>query len=105
MSRDIGGGDYRDAMTGVDLLVQQGIADPERLAVRGWSYGGILGGWTLTQTTRFKAASLGAMVTRLGVRVRHGLQLRRRPLVRRRNALGQSGRISSSTPRTRSSTR
>jgi dipeptidyl aminopeptidase/acylaminoacyl peptidase len=61
--RDIGGGDYRDAMAGVDLLVQQGIADPERLAVRGWSYGGILGGWTVTQTTRFKAASLGAMVT------------------------------------------
>ena len=36
---------------------------PNQLAVRGWSYGGILGGWTITQTTRFKAASLGAMVT------------------------------------------
>jgi dipeptidyl aminopeptidase/acylaminoacyl peptidase len=31
--------------------------------VRGWSYGGILGGWTITQTDRFKAASLGAMVS------------------------------------------
>lgn len=60
--RDIGGGDYHDVMTGVDALVAQGLADPDRLAVRGWSYGGILGGWTITQTARFKAASLGAMV-------------------------------------------
>lgn len=60
--RDIGGGDYWDAMTGVDAVIAQGIADPEQLAVRGWSYGGILGGWTITQTQRFKAASLGAMV-------------------------------------------
>ena len=60
--KDIGGGDYQDLMTGVDKLVADGIADPGQLALRGWSYGGILGGWTLTQTTRFKAASLGAMV-------------------------------------------
>jgi dipeptidyl aminopeptidase/acylaminoacyl peptidase len=59
---DIGGGDYYDLMTGVDKLIADGIADPNQLAIRGWSYGGILGGWTLTQTTRFKAASLGAMV-------------------------------------------
>jgi len=61
--KDIGGGDYTDAMTGVDAAIAQGIADPNQLAVRGWSYGGILGGWTITQTTRFKAASLGAMVS------------------------------------------
>jgi dipeptidyl aminopeptidase/acylaminoacyl peptidase len=61
--KDIGGGDYQDAMTGVDALIAQGIADPNQLAVRGWSYGGILGGWTITQTQRFKAASLGAMVS------------------------------------------
>lgn len=60
---DIGGGDYWDLMTGVDELVKKGIADPDKLGVRGWSYGGILGGWTLTQTDRFKAASLGAMVS------------------------------------------
>jgi dipeptidyl aminopeptidase/acylaminoacyl peptidase len=59
---DIGGGDYFDLMTGVDKLIADGIADQNQLAIRGWSYGGILGGWTLTQTTRFKAASLGAMV-------------------------------------------
>jgi len=62
-TKDIGGGDYQDLMSGVDKLIADGIADPDHLAIRGWSYGGILGGWTLTQTTRFKAASLGAMVT------------------------------------------
>jgi dipeptidyl aminopeptidase/acylaminoacyl peptidase len=61
--RDIGGGDYEDLMTGVDHLVSEGIADSERLGLRGWSYGGILGGWTVTQTDRFKAASVGAMVS------------------------------------------
>src|SRR5262249_5176915 len=60
--KDIGGGDYQDLMSGIDRLVAEGIADPDHLAIRGWSYGGILGGWALTQTTPFKAASLGAMV-------------------------------------------
>ena len=60
---DIGGGDYHDLMTGVDHVIEQGIAHPDSLAVRGWSYGGILGGWTITQTDRFKAASVGAMVS------------------------------------------
>ena len=62
-TKDIGGGDYQDLMTGVDAMIAQGVADPDQLAIRGWSYGGILGGWTITHTTRFKAASLGAMVT------------------------------------------
>ena len=61
--KDIGGGDYQDAMTGVDALIAQGIANPDLLAVRGWSYGGIMTGWIVTQTQRFKAASAGAMVT------------------------------------------
>ncbi len=58
----IGLGDYQDLMTGVDALIEQGLVDPDRMALRGWSYGGILGGWTITQTERFKAASLGAGV-------------------------------------------
>ena len=60
---DIGGGDYNDLMTGVDYLIERGIADPDQLGLRGWSYGGILGGWTITQTDRFKGASVGAMVS------------------------------------------
>ena len=59
---DIGGGDYQDLMTGVDAIIARGVAHPDSLAVKGWSYGGILGGWTITRTDRFKAASLGAMV-------------------------------------------
>jgi dipeptidyl aminopeptidase/acylaminoacyl peptidase len=58
----IGKGDYWDLMNGVDTVVDQGYADSDKLALRGWSYGGILGGWTITQTKRFKAASLGAGV-------------------------------------------
>ena len=59
----IGFGDYQDLMTGVDALIEQGVAEPAHLALRGWSYGGILGGWTVTQTDRFKGASIGAMVS------------------------------------------
>ena len=61
--QDIGGGDYQDLMTGVDHVIREGYADSERMGLRGWSYGGILGGWTITQTDRFKAASVGAMVS------------------------------------------
>ncbi len=61
--KDIGGGDYEDLMSGVDKLIEEGIVDEDKMAVRGWSYGGILGGTTITKTDRFKAASLGAMVS------------------------------------------
>jgi dipeptidyl aminopeptidase/acylaminoacyl peptidase len=63
--RDWGGGDYRDIMSGVDALVAKGLADPERLGVMGWSYGGYMTSWVITQTQRFKAASVGAGVTNL----------------------------------------
>jgi dipeptidyl aminopeptidase/acylaminoacyl peptidase len=59
---DVGGGEYDDVMSGVDYLIEKRIADPDGLGVRGWSWGGILGSWVITQTDRFKAASLGAMV-------------------------------------------
>jgi dipeptidyl aminopeptidase/acylaminoacyl peptidase len=57
---DWGGGDYRDIMTGVDALIQRGIADADKLAVAGWSYGGYMTAWIVSQTTRFKAAMMGA---------------------------------------------
>jgi dipeptidyl aminopeptidase/acylaminoacyl peptidase len=76
---DIGGGDYHDLITGVDHLIQRGIAHPDSLAVKGWSYGGILGGWTITRTDRFRAASLGAMVSdwvgEFGVGFNHDVRL------------------------------
>ena len=52
-------------MTGVDHVIAQGIADPERLGVMGWSYGGFMTSWAITQTKRFRAASVGAGVTNL----------------------------------------
>ena len=62
---DWGGGDYRDIMTGVDHLISKGIADADRMGVMGWSYGGYMTSWVITQTKRFKAASVGAGVTNL----------------------------------------
>ncbi len=62
---DWGGGDYRDIMSGVDHVVHMGVADPDRLGVMGWSYGGYMTSWIITQTDRFKAASVGAGVTNL----------------------------------------
>jgi dipeptidyl aminopeptidase/acylaminoacyl peptidase len=52
--------DVRDIVAGVDALVARGIADPERLAVSGWSNGGYLTNCVITTTTRFKAAISGA---------------------------------------------
>jgi dipeptidyl aminopeptidase/acylaminoacyl peptidase len=49
-----------DILTGVDALVKQGIADPNRLTIGGYSYGGYMTNWLITQTTRFKAAVTGA---------------------------------------------
>jgi dipeptidyl aminopeptidase/acylaminoacyl peptidase len=59
---DIGGGEYDDIMSGVEHVIDLGIADPNRLCIRGWSWGGVLSSWAITQTDRFKAASVGAMV-------------------------------------------
>jgi len=62
---DWGGGDYRDVMAGVDDLIKRGIADPDKLGIGGWSYGGYMSEWAITQTTRFKAAVSGAGLSNL----------------------------------------
>ena len=62
---DWGGRDYEDDQAGVDHVISLGVADPERLAIMGWSYGGFMTSWTITQTHRFKAAAVGAGVTDL----------------------------------------
>jgi dipeptidyl aminopeptidase/acylaminoacyl peptidase len=63
--RDWGGGDFRDIQTGLDELVRRGIADSTRLVQTGWSYGGYMTAWTLTQTSRFKALMVGAGLTNM----------------------------------------
>lgn len=60
---DWGGKDFEDLMRGVDYAVEQGWADPERLAVTGYSYGGFMTTWVVGQTDRFKAAMAGACVS------------------------------------------
>ncbi len=62
---DWGGKDFEDLMTGVDHVISMGVADPDRLAVMGWSYGGFMTSWVVTHTHRFKAAAVGAGVTDL----------------------------------------
>jgi len=57
---DWGGGDYQDIMTGADELIRRGIADSSRMAFEGWSYGGYMTSWVVSQTGRFKAAMMGA---------------------------------------------
>jgi len=52
--------DFQDVMAGVDHVIGQGWADPDRLGVGGWSYGGILTNYVITQTNRFKGAITGA---------------------------------------------
>lgn len=50
----------KDILAGVDALVKDGIADPDHLTIGGYSYGGYMTNWLITQTTRFKAAVTGA---------------------------------------------
>ncbi|HXB34150.1 MAG TPA: S9 family peptidase [Puia sp.] len=63
--RDWGGADFKDLMAGVDYVIKLGVADPERLGVMGWSYGGFMTSWIVGHTDRFKAASIGAPVVDL----------------------------------------
>jgi dipeptidyl aminopeptidase/acylaminoacyl peptidase len=62
--------DFQDVMAGVDHVIDQGWADPDRLGVGGWSYGGILTNYVITKTNRFKAAisgaSMGLLVANFG---------------------------------------
>ena len=57
---DWGHADVPDVLAAVDYLVAAGIADPDRLGVGGWSYGGILTNYVIATDTRFKAATSGA---------------------------------------------
>jgi dipeptidyl aminopeptidase/acylaminoacyl peptidase len=60
---EMGGGDLRDILAGVDALVADGIVDTDRVAITGGSYGGFMSSWAVTQTDRFAAAIPFAVVT------------------------------------------
>ncbi|WP_040447224.1 alpha/beta hydrolase family protein [Ktedonobacter racemifer] len=60
---DMGGKDFQDILHGIDYLVEQKLVDGERVAIGGWSNGGFLSGWAITQEPkRFKAALIGAAI-------------------------------------------
>jgi dipeptidyl aminopeptidase/acylaminoacyl peptidase len=63
----VGTDEWTDILRGIDLLVAEGVADPERLGIGGWSHGGFMAAWAVGQTDRFKAALVGAGVTDWGM--------------------------------------
>lgn len=60
LMRDIGGEEYNDLISGIEVLIQDGKVFADSVAIMGWSWGGVLGSWSITKTNRFKAAILGA---------------------------------------------
>jgi dipeptidyl aminopeptidase/acylaminoacyl peptidase len=58
--KDFGEGDFKDILAGVDAALKAAPVDPDRLGLTGWSYGGYMTMWGVTQTNRFKAAMAGA---------------------------------------------
>ncbi len=57
--------DFEDIMAGIDKLIETKIADKDRLVIGGWSYGGYIANWAITQTDRFKASISVAGVSNL----------------------------------------
>ena len=73
---DWGGPDFLDVMAAVDDAIERGWADPERMGVMGWSYGGMLTNHVITKTDRFKAAATGASATLYAVNYGHDMYIR-----------------------------
>jgi dipeptidyl aminopeptidase/acylaminoacyl peptidase len=65
----VGAADWPDVESGLDRLVDEGVADPHRLALGGWSQGGYMTAWGVTQTARFRAGVMGAGVSDWGMMV------------------------------------
>lgn len=68
----VGQREWTDVLTGIDLLVADGVADPARLGIGGWSHGGFLAAWAVGQTDRFAAALVGAGISDWGLQVAAG---------------------------------
>ncbi|MEO8954030.1 MAG: S9 family peptidase [Ktedonobacteraceae bacterium] len=60
---DMGGKEFQDILYGVEYLVEQQLVDGNRVAIGGWSYGGYIVAWAVTQTNRFKASIMGAGIS------------------------------------------
>ena len=69
VSGAVGTDEWTDLLRGIDLLVADGVADPDRLGIGGWSHGGFTAAWAVGQTHRFKAALMGAGISDWGMQV------------------------------------
>jgi len=65
----VGTDEWTDILSGIDLLIADGIADPDRLGIGGWSHGGFMAAWAVGQTGRFRAAFMGAGISDWGMQV------------------------------------
>ncbi len=65
----VGTDEWTDILAGIDALIADGIADPDRLGIGGWSHGGFMAAWAVGQTDRFKAALMGAGICDWGMQV------------------------------------
>jgi dipeptidyl aminopeptidase/acylaminoacyl peptidase len=72
VARAVGTDEWTDILTGIDLLIAEGVADADRLGIAGWSHGGFMAAWAVGQTDRFKAAVVGAGITDWGSQVGTG---------------------------------
>ncbi|WP_187775787.1 S9 family peptidase [Luteimonas suaedae] len=63
---DWGGADFQDVLDGLDHIAAEGIVDPQRVAIGGWSYGGYLSAWAAAHSDRFRTAIVGAGVIDIG---------------------------------------
>jgi dipeptidyl aminopeptidase/acylaminoacyl peptidase len=72
VARAVGQDEWTDILAGLDELVAEGIADPARLGIAGWSHGGFMAAWAVTQTGRFGAAVIGAGIADWAMQVAAG---------------------------------
>lgn len=63
----VGMDEWTDIISGIDLLIADGVADPDRLGIGGGSHGGFMAAWAIGQTDRFKAALMGAGISDWGM--------------------------------------
>ncbi|QGN47773.1 prolyl oligopeptidase family serine peptidase [Micromonospora sp. WMMC415] len=70
----VGLDEWTDICAGIDLLIADGVADPDRLGIGGWSHGGFMAAWAVGQTDRFKAAVMGAGISDWGMLAATGEQ-------------------------------
>ncbi|OKJ39145.1 dipeptidyl aminopeptidase [Streptomyces sp. CB01580] len=68
----VGMNEWTDIVTGIDLLITSGVADPDRLGIGGWSHGGFMAAWAVGHTDRFRASLMGAGISDWGMQAATG---------------------------------